>query len=610
MSVANHLALHPLGPGDPQEIAGYALLARIGEGGMGSVYLSRTRGNQPVAIKVIRREYAGDAEFRTRFGHEVQAARQVRGYHLVPVVDHDTEGEQPWLAGTYIPGLPLDEALAAHGPLPRGSALRLVACVARALESVHTAGIVHRDLKPGNIMLAADGPWVIDFGIARAAESTRLTRSGGFIGTPQFMSPEQGTGGELTPASDVFSLGLIAAVAAGGRHPYGDGAALTVATRIANTAVRPPDLSGYEAGLRPVLEAALAADPAARPAPAELARMCEELLGAAPARDLAGWLPEPWAGAIAAREAELRQYPARPAAPAAGTRAYVPTRVPGARPAAPPTAPAAPVPPTAPGPYAVHREPTAGAAAGVPQQPPRPPQVPPAPAPRPGPPPAAASVPGRGRRMALVAGAAALLVAVAGTAWVLSGNGDGAGGTDGKRGARKADEAASGQSTEPGDGAPAATAPGPSKTAKTAKKPEYTEVFKDRTLSVPTPALGQFITVDMDEGRVNPKGIIGDRKAELSYYVQSLRLETPFAKSPGPSPEECRQAVHSAPLPTEVPNTTLTTKASPLAKGDVLCTVTSEGNLARFELTEVRQTGSPVDPPAFSGNLTLWKVSG
>ncbi|WP_338933060.1 protein kinase [Streptomyces netropsis] len=117
-----------------------------------------------------------------------------------------------------------------------------------ALDSVHTAGVVHRDLKPGNILLGADGPWVIDFGIARAAEATRLTRSGAFIGTPQFMSPEHGMGAELTPSTDVFSLGLIAAVTATGRHPYGAGSPLTVATQIANTAQRPPDLSGYPDG--------------------------------------------------------------------------------------------------------------------------------------------------------------------------------------------------------------------------------------------------------------------------------------------------------------------------------------------------------------------------
>ncbi|MEU6867532.1 serine/threonine-protein kinase [Streptomyces sp. NPDC046876] len=582
MNGAHGPALHPLEQGDPRDIAGYGLLARIGEGGMGSVYLSRTRGNQPVAIKVIRREYAGDAEFRTRFGQEVRAARQVRGYHLVPVVDHDTDAEQPWLAGTYIPGLPLDEALDAHGPLPRAAALRLVACVARALESVHAAGIIHRDLKPGNILLAADGPWVIDFGIARAAESTRLTRSGGFIGTPQFMSPEQGTGDELTPASDVFSLGLIAAVAATGRHPYGDGGGLTVATRIANTAVRPPDLSGYDAELRPVLEEALAADPAARPAPADLARRCEELAGG-PARDLAGWLPQPWAQAVAAREDGLRQLLALPAgAPAAPS--YVPTQVPGAQHSAPTAAPGRP--PAAPPPaHPVHSAPTEAPAPQMPPPPAMPPQAAPAPA-------------ARSRRTALIAAAAAVLVAVAGTAWALSGSGD----HDTAEKAKPAPGASTSQDANPGAGAQqSAAAPPP------AKKPEYTEVFKDRPLMIATPAVGQYITVDMDTGKVSPKGEIGDKKAEIGYLLQELDFQTPFAKSPGASPEVCRQAVDSTPLPSQIPNTTLI-KAKPLAKGDILCTLTSEGNLARFELTAVTETGTSVDPPAFTGNLTLWKV--
>lgn len=221
-------------------MAGYRLLARIGEGGMGSVYLSRTRGNQPVALKVIRREYAQDPEFRRRFEQEARSARQVQGYHIVPVVDHDTNGPQPWLATTYVPGLALDDVLALYGPLPLAAALQLTGCAADALHSVHKAGVIHRDLKPSNVLIGSEGPWVIDFGIARAADATQLTRSGGFIGTPQYMSPEHANGLPLTPATDIFSLGLIAAVCATGRHPYGDAGAITVAAQIANTGVRPP----------------------------------------------------------------------------------------------------------------------------------------------------------------------------------------------------------------------------------------------------------------------------------------------------------------------------------------------------------------------------------
>lgn len=204
-SAENGGHLGPLGPDDPRDVAGYRLLARIGEGGMGSVYLSRTRGNQPVALKVIRREYAQDEEFRRRFEQEATSARRVQGYHIVPVVDHDTTGPQPWLATVYVPGLALDRVLALHGPLPLPAVLQLTGCAAEALHAVHKAGVIHRDLKPSNILVGSDGPWIIDFGIARAADATQLTRSGGLIGTPQFMSPEHANGQEQTPAADIFS---------------------------------------------------------------------------------------------------------------------------------------------------------------------------------------------------------------------------------------------------------------------------------------------------------------------------------------------------------------------------------------------------------------------
>lgn len=181
--------LAPLEPQDPRENAGYRLLARIGEGGMGTVYLSHTRGGQPVALKLIRREFGQDPDFRRRFEQEVQAARRVQGYHLVPVLDHDTTGATPWLASVFVPGLSLHDAVSTYGPLPLDTVFQLVGCTARALASIHAAGVVHRDLKPANLLLGAAGPYVIDFGIARAADSTQLTRTGGVIGTPQYMSP-------------------------------------------------------------------------------------------------------------------------------------------------------------------------------------------------------------------------------------------------------------------------------------------------------------------------------------------------------------------------------------------------------------------------------------
>ncbi|MGW7027358.1 protein kinase domain-containing protein [Streptomyces xanthophaeus] len=590
---AGHAALRPLAAGDPREIAGYGLLARIGEGGMGSVYLSRTRGSRPVALKMIRREYAGDPEFRRRFEQEVKSAQQVRGYHLVPVLDYDTQGEQPWLATAYVPGLPLDEALDAFGPLPLPAALQLVACVARALESVHAVGIVHRDLKPSNIMLAADGPWVIDFGIARAAENTRLTRSGGFIGTPQFMSPEQGVGGDLGAASDVFSLGLIAAVAATGRHPYGEGSALTVATQIANTALRPPDLSGYPDWLRPLLEGTLAADPAARPEPGELARLCERFAGRE-AADLSGWLPEPWAAAVAAREAELDRLPAAAAAaPAAGGAAagpppayaptYVPTQAAGAGPGS--------------GAPSVHGAPTQ-----APSQPPLHPPAPPAP-------PAAsvtsAAPAARGNRGRLLAAAAVALVAVTGgAAWAISGGWES--GNDGKGGTR-AEQPADRPEQEPAQPSaqPSARPSAQPSAQQPSQSASYEVIFQDKPLLIEPPA-GSIITVDLDAPRVLPSGDISDKDVEFYYILQNMSFRKAMAKSPGTTPEVCRQAVDTGPLPAALSSTALI-KDDAIVAGDVLCSVTSKGNLAMLQITSVKPSGRTYDPPGYAGKLTLWK---
>ncbi|AUG76474.1 serine/threonine protein kinase [Kitasatospora sp. MMS16-BH015] len=377
----------PLRPDDPREVAGYQLLRRIGEGGMGAVYLSRTRGGQPVAVKVIRGEYARDEEFRRRFQQEVAAARLVQGYHVVPVVDHDATGATPWLACRYVPGLALDEVLDRFGPLPTETVLQLIGCAAEALRAVHAAGVIHRDLKPGNVLLGADGPWVIDFGIARAADATQLTRSGGLIGTPQYMSPEHALGEPLTGASDVFSLGLIAAVAATGRHPYGDSGAITLATRIANTEARPPSLADYPAELRPLLERCLAADPADRATPAEIAALCEAAAGR-PLRDFDRWLPPAPATAIAQREAAVQRALATDATLPPG---YTPTVL--SAPAHHP-APAAP-----PGHYAA--APTATAA----------------PAPHPGYPPAPVTPPTSRRRRQRIIGAAVAAVVLAGVVY-------------------------------------------------------------------------------------------------------------------------------------------------------------------------------------------------
>lgn len=282
----------PLRVDDPRNIAGYSLHARIGEGGMGTVYLSRSRGGQPLAIKLIRREFAQDPAFRERFSREVAAARRVSGYHLVPVVDHDAEGPHPWLATRYVPGVPLDSALRAHGPLPPATTLQLLACTATALHAVHTGGVVHRDVKPANILITAEGPWLLDFGIARARGAATFTTMGRLVGTPRYMSPEHALGRQATAASDVFALGLIAAEAVTGRHPYGRGNGLAVAARIAGTDREPPDLTAVPEPLRTIVAGCLSAWPPRRPSAAALAEHCA---GAArrDVSDFSGWLPGP-----------------------------------------------------------------------------------------------------------------------------------------------------------------------------------------------------------------------------------------------------------------------------------------------------------------------------
>ncbi|CAL9289613.1 serine/threonine-protein kinase [Streptomyces sp. SudanB52_2052] len=286
----------PLRADDPPVVAGYRLAARLGAGGMGRVYLSHTQGGRPVAVKVVRPELADDPAFRRRFRREVEAARRVRGAYTAELIDADADGTPPWSATLYVPGPSLTEAVARRGPLPVPAVLWLVAGVAEALQAIHAAGIVHRDLKPSNVLLAADGPRVIDFGISLAADFTSHTATGAAVGTPHFMAPEQAAAGEVTAATDVFALGQTAAFAALGRPLYGDGSAVGVLYRIVHDE---PDLSLLPEPLRPLLARCLAADPEDRAGLAEIVAWCRRRLGtdadagAGPAvwRDVTG--PEP-----------------------------------------------------------------------------------------------------------------------------------------------------------------------------------------------------------------------------------------------------------------------------------------------------------------------------
>ncbi|MEU0273349.1 protein kinase [Streptomyces sp. NPDC006307] len=267
----------PLQVDDPAVVAGYRLAARLGAGGMGRVYLSHTQGGRPVAIKVVRPELADDPAFRRRFRREVEAARRVRGAYTAELIDADTDGAPPWLATLYVPGPSLAEAVARRGPLPVSAVLWLMAGVAEALQSVHAAGIVHRDLKPSNVLLAADGPRVIDFGISIAADLSSYTATGSTVGTPHFMAPEQATAGDITPATDVFALAQTAAFAALGEPLYGDGIAPVVLYRIVH---EEPDLSRLPEPLRPLIARCLAPDPGDRATPAEIVEWCRRQLDA------------------------------------------------------------------------------------------------------------------------------------------------------------------------------------------------------------------------------------------------------------------------------------------------------------------------------------------
>ncbi|MFE1413621.1 serine/threonine-protein kinase [Streptomyces sp. NPDC085524] len=268
-------AFQPLHADDPTVVGGYRLAARLGAGGMGRVYLSHTRGGRPVAIKVVRPELAEDPDFRRRFRREVEAARRVRGAYTAELIDADAGGTPPWLATLYVPGPSLSEAVSRRGPLPVPAVLWLLAGVAEALEVIHAAGVVHRDLKPSNVLLAADGPRVIDFGISLASGTTAATATGSPIGTPQYMAPEQAEAGDVTAATDVFALGQTAAYAALGEPLYGSGPAVSVLFRIVNSA---PDLSRLPEELRPLIARCLAADPEERATPAEIVAWCRRHL--------------------------------------------------------------------------------------------------------------------------------------------------------------------------------------------------------------------------------------------------------------------------------------------------------------------------------------------
>ncbi len=276
------MLVQELQAGDPGVIGPYRVVGRLGSGGMGHVFLGRSPGGRLLAIKVVRPELSGDLEFRTRFRREVAAARSVSGLFTAPLVDADTEAPVPWLATAYIAGSSLADTVARHGPLPAASLLALAAGLAEGLLAIHSAGLVHRDLKPSNVLMAADGPRVIDFGISRAMEASAVTSTGIVVGSPGFMSPEQAEGHEVGPPSDVFSLGAVLAFAATGQGPFGNGSSAALIYRLVHN---PPDLARVPVETRALIEHCLDKDPGRRPSPRDL------LAGLGEADLAPGWLP-------------------------------------------------------------------------------------------------------------------------------------------------------------------------------------------------------------------------------------------------------------------------------------------------------------------------------
>ncbi|GAA3970909.1 hypothetical protein GCM10023085_61410 [Actinomadura viridis] len=259
----------PLRPEDPLRVGPYRLDGRLGEGGMGEVFLGTSPGGRQVAIKLIRAEHAADPRFRARFAREVEAARKVGGFYTAQVVDADPDAAEPWMATAYVPGPSLRDLVVRDGPLTPDAVRRLGAALAEGLAAIHARGLVHRDLKPGNVIMSPDGPRIIDFGIARAAGATTLTATGAVIGTYAYMAPEQIRADRAGPAADVFALGCVLAYAATGRAPFQAGSVPAMVHRIVSG---PPSLDGMEGDLRDLVAHCLAKAPDGRPAVEEIGR--------------------------------------------------------------------------------------------------------------------------------------------------------------------------------------------------------------------------------------------------------------------------------------------------------------------------------------------------
>ncbi|WP_329392904.1 serine/threonine-protein kinase [Streptomyces lydicus] len=320
--------------GDPAEIGGYPLEARLGSGGMGTVFLARTSSGRPVAVKLIHPQFAADDEFRTRFRREVAAARRVSGAFTAAVVDAAPEAEQPWMATTYIQGPTLSRRIATKGPLDGAELRRLAIGLAEALRDIHRVGVVHRDLKPSNVVLSPEGPRVIDFGISRAVDQQTLTLTGRVIGTPPFMSPEQlQAPRDVGPRSDVFSLGTLVAYAATGQGPFDAESPYIVAYQVVHGE---PSLEDVPVALRAVVESCLAKEPEGRPSADELLVLLRDLPADLGQSDAWG------VDASRTRDVITQQHFAPPATPTPATPAAATPAPTAAATTAPTTTPAGP----------------------------------------------------------------------------------------------------------------------------------------------------------------------------------------------------------------------------------------------------------------------------
>ncbi|MFF2523362.1 serine/threonine-protein kinase [Streptomyces liangshanensis] len=602
----------PLDGDDPGHVGGYRLAAKLGAGGMGKVYLSYTPGGRALAIKVIRPDFAEDAEFRRRFAQEVKSAQRVQGLFTAPVIDADTDGAQPWLATAYVPGPSLAEAVQEHGALPVDAVLLLVAGVAEALHVIHGAKIVHRDLKPSNVLLAADGPRVIDFGIAHAADATSLTGSGVTIGTPSFMAPEQAAGRPVTAATDIFALGQVAAYASTGSPAFGEGTSHGVLYRIVH---EEPDLTGVPERLTELVTRCLAKDPEARPSIPEIIAICQAANDGTVLRRPEDWLPGSVAADITVRAAAPAPAPtpppgvaaaptvtAGPSAPAAPHPAYSPTQratpAPGFGPATPPPGygprtpppgygPATPppghgpgTPPPGYGPTAAQHGPGYGPTGPQPYPGARP-QPQPYPGPQPYVPPGPRKASSTKRVLGVVAGVFVALIVIGGISSALdddkgtskagSGTSDRAGGT--------ADPGGSGGSGG-SEGKPSDTAPAPDPKAVSYKSVNLASYFK----------------LSLSDDPVRPKESGDGELTNVGGGLMTNGAQLVLLKGSQPGTlETCR---------TDTRYTTYVEQEK-LSRDSRLCLLTDAGDVALIKLV-----GFPDESDAssyLSMDLTVWR---